>query len=240
MSLPFFFVKFMSEITLYGTPISQPYRAVAWLMKIKGLPFKVIKVDPMSGQAEKPQYLAIAPTGLIPAIVDEGGYTLFESAAILTYLCEKNQWTDFLPLNASVRGRIHQYLHWHHFNLRLISAQVFRPVLMEKLMGRGKAPEKTPKGVLLALDVLERFFLKVPNQFVAGTPQASIADLLAYCEMDQLEVTGLLQEELSKMPNTQSWMKRMKALPMHEEVRQELNKLGARLRVGDAVGKAKL
>ncbi len=60
-----------------------------------GLQYKVIPVDIGAGDQFKPEFLKITPNHRIPAIVDPDGpggkpFTLFESAAILIYLSEKN------------------------------------------------------------------------------------------------------------------------------------------------------
>ena len=60
-----------------------------------GLEYKVIPVNIGGGDQFKPEFLKITPNHRIPAIVDPDGpggkpFTLFESAAIMIYLSEKN------------------------------------------------------------------------------------------------------------------------------------------------------
>src|ERR1700730_453730 len=60
-----------------------------------GLEYKVIPINIGAGDQFKPEFLKITPNHRIPAIVDPDGpggkpFTLFESAAILIYLSEKN------------------------------------------------------------------------------------------------------------------------------------------------------
>jgi GSH-dependent disulfide-bond oxidoreductase len=60
-----------------------------------GLQYKVIPVDIGAGDQFKPEFLKITPNHRIPALVDPDGpggkpFTLFESAAILIYLSERN------------------------------------------------------------------------------------------------------------------------------------------------------
>lgn len=38
--------------------------------------------------------------------------TLFESPAIMGYLCDKNGWSDMYPTELVPRARVNQYLHW--------------------------------------------------------------------------------------------------------------------------------
>src|SRR5438309_1305938 len=60
-----------------------------------GLEYKVIPINIGAGDQFKPEFLKITPNHRIPAIVDSDGpggkpFTLFESAAILIYLSERN------------------------------------------------------------------------------------------------------------------------------------------------------
>ena len=60
-----------------------------------GLRYKVIPVNIGVGDQFKPEFLKITPNHRIPAIVDSDGpdgkpFTLFESAAILIYLSQRN------------------------------------------------------------------------------------------------------------------------------------------------------
>ena len=60
-----------------------------------GLQYKVIPVDIGAGDQFKPEFLKITPNHRIPALVDPDGpggkpFTLFESAAIMIYLSERN------------------------------------------------------------------------------------------------------------------------------------------------------
>lgn len=56
-----------------------------------GLPYAVHAIDLMASEQKSPEFLAMNPNGRIPVIVDRenGGFTLFESGAILLYLAEK-------------------------------------------------------------------------------------------------------------------------------------------------------
>ena len=86
-------------LTIFGVPVSQPVRAVVWPCLIKKCPFTFVPVTPgKEGKkgTRNPEYLAMNPSGQIPAINDDG-FKLGESMAILSYLAETRRWSDLWP-----------------------------------------------------------------------------------------------------------------------------------------------
>ena len=96
-----------------------------------GLQYKVIPVDIGAGDQFKPEFLKITPNHRIPAIVDSDGpggkpFTLFESAAILIYLSERNGGR-LIPKEPIGRYKCLEWMmfqmggvgpmfgHWNHF-----------------------------------------------------------------------------------------------------------------------------
>ncbi len=83
-------------ITLYcaGNPPSflQPewvrdLRAL-WAAEECGVPYRIHWLDTSKGAQREAAYKAVNPFGAIPSMTD-GAFTLFESGAIVTYLCDK-------------------------------------------------------------------------------------------------------------------------------------------------------
>jgi GST-like protein len=74
-------------IKFYYHPSPNPAK-VALFLEESGLPYEVVTVDTLKGEAQTPGYLAINPNGKVPALSD-GDAVLFDSSAILLYLGEK-------------------------------------------------------------------------------------------------------------------------------------------------------
>lgn len=62
---------------------------VLWALEESGLPYRLHPLDFEAGELESPEYTRIQPFGQIPAIEDDG-FALFESAAIVLHLAEKS------------------------------------------------------------------------------------------------------------------------------------------------------
>ncbi|TMV56839.1 glutathione S-transferase, partial [Thioclava sp. BHET1] len=60
---------------------------ILWLMEEMGLDFEVVRHSFFDKSLRRPDYLALSPAGRVPAL-EIDGEVLFESGAILEYLCE--------------------------------------------------------------------------------------------------------------------------------------------------------
>jgi len=75
------------SLTIYGVAASRAFR-VLWAARELGLPYEHVKHHYKGPEIKRPDYLAVHPLGVVPAIVDDG-FALFESLAINLYLARK-------------------------------------------------------------------------------------------------------------------------------------------------------
>src|SRR6516162_7641097 len=83
----------VAPIALYYWPTPNGWK-ISIMLEECGLPYVVHPVDISKGEQFAPAFLKISPNNRIPAIVDPNGpggapISVFESGAILIYLCEK-------------------------------------------------------------------------------------------------------------------------------------------------------
>lgn len=86
----------MTSLVLYNAPQSTCSQRVRYALHAKGLSFEECKLDLFQGDQLKPEYLAINPNGVVPALVHDGT-PIIDSAVILEYL------EDILPDTAPMR-----------------------------------------------------------------------------------------------------------------------------------------
>lgn len=77
----------MSDFILYNAPISTCSQRVRFVLHAKNIPFIEHKLDLMSGDQLKPEYLAINPNGVVPALLHQE-HTILDSTVIMEYLDE--------------------------------------------------------------------------------------------------------------------------------------------------------
>ncbi|WVT76605.1 glutathione S-transferase family protein (plasmid) [Sinorhizobium chiapasense] len=75
----------MSEYELYNAPQSTCSQRVRYTLHAKGLRFVEHKLDLFRGDQLKPDYLAINPNGVVPALV-HNGTSVLDSSVIMEYL----------------------------------------------------------------------------------------------------------------------------------------------------------
>jgi glutathione S-transferase len=88
---------------IYGVPLSVHTRKVILAARIKSIAHEMVPVVPVVPGNPPPDWRAISPTGLIPAI-DDDGYVLADSTAILLYLERKVPEPALLPSDAQDFG----------------------------------------------------------------------------------------------------------------------------------------
>jgi glutathione S-transferase len=106
-------------LRLYFHPASTYARRVRIALLEKGVEFEPVVLDMAARAHRAPDYLAVNPYGRVPAI-DEDGFILYESSAILQYLEATRPRPPLAPADA--RGRALVDMH-----LRLCDLQMARP-----------------------------------------------------------------------------------------------------------------
>ncbi len=115
-----------------------------------------------------------------------------------------------------------------------MSLEVFRPCIDSIFGPRTTAipwtPQQRQEYAEKALGIARRFeaiFLgHSGGAYVNGFSRPTIADLMAYNEIAQCEQLHICKYDPAAMPMLCEWIKKMKALPEHDNVHQSINKLG--------------
>lgn len=89
-------------LTIYGVPISVHVRKAIVTAHLKGIEHRV---DPVIPFTPPPNWGALSPTGLIPAMQD-GDFTLAESAAICSYMEDLKPTPAILPADTKAASRV--------------------------------------------------------------------------------------------------------------------------------------
>ena len=184
-------------ITLYTFPTPNGHKASILLEEL-GLKYAVHKLDLMGGENRTGDYLAISPSGKLPAVVEElpGGTRrrLFGSGAILQHYAERTG--RLLPAGDA---RI-EALCWFHFGISDLG-----PMAVDLFRFAVRAPEKIPYAIDLYRGELQRYYDALEHRLgeaeYLGGGEYSIADIACYPFVAVAAEGG----RLDGRPNLQRW-----------------------------------
>ncbi len=193
---------------------SQAPRRVLALIKHLDLEAEFVEVDMMNGEFNTPDYLRMNPNAKAPTLVD-GDLTLWESSAIMTYLCIKTG-SEMWPAKAPIEQvEVLRWLSWNdcHWSPAVGSFYFEHIVKPGFRMGEPDLPllkTKTPEFIKFArvLDahLTDRRYVACDRLTIADFQLASMATDWREAEMP-----------LQGFPNIVNWLDRLMRIPAWAE-----------------------
>jgi glutathione S-transferase len=191
---------------LYGFPLSSHARRVQMLCEEIGIPYNYRTVDLDKNEQSASTFLALNPNGKVPAI-DDDGFTLWESHAIMRYLADKHRAKSWYPTEPRARASVEAWLDWNHTRLGQEAGKMAFHTLILKDKGDPARVADARKWLEKILPVMDAVLQKQPYLCGAGPtlPDLSAATNMAYLEM--------CRYDLSPYPAVIRWYEAMKARP---------------------------
>ncbi len=178
-------------LKLYGGARSRA-SIVQWYLEELAVPHEFVMLDMKVGEHRQDAFLAINPMGKVPAIVD-GDFSLWESGAILLYLSDTYESTQFTP---EQRATIAQWVLYANATL-----------------GPGIFVEATRERELHQLTALDQIFSTKPyllgEQFSAA--DVAVGSVIAYMPL-------MLKFDFSPYPKILGYLQRLSERPAFQKV----------------------
>jgi glutathione S-transferase len=144
----------------------------------------------MWGNKGTPEFLGKDPADLTPLLEDDGlpNGTLWESCAIMQYLCNKHGLEQFYPTDPGRRAMVDSAMFYLIGTLYPLVARATYPTLgFPQYPGeaatssaddatKAQAAKDAEAAIAMPLEAFDRFFLK-DSQFIGGGDTPSIADI---------------------------------------------------------------
>ncbi|MCC7273003.1 MAG: glutathione S-transferase N-terminal domain-containing protein, partial [Alphaproteobacteria bacterium] len=102
------------------------------------IPFTREDIGGPFGKNNEPAYLALNPNGLVPTI-DDDGFILWESHAIMRYLATKHRGTALWPEELQARANVDRWMEWGNTT----AGPAITPMFLQLV--RTPAPDRDPK-----------------------------------------------------------------------------------------------
>ena len=204
---------------LYYHPVSTVSRPVLLLISEAAINVQLEVVDLFSGAHLKPPFATINPSKQVP-VLDDDGFVLTESSAILKYLAEKVGAPTY-PQDLRQRARINERMDW--LNTGLYRDLGYGLIYPQCLPTHKRPDDRVQAGIIAWareksrgwLDVLDKDMIGA-NAFICGD-RITIADYLGASYLTLGEVVHL---DYSPWRNVCRWLDAMKARPSWRSVNE--------------------
>jgi glutathione S-transferase len=199
---------------LYQHPFSSASFKVRAVMHELGLACELVEVAMQKGEHKTPSFLAMNPNGKVP-VLDDGGFYVWESNAIICYLAAKKPESGLLPTDPRGMGAVQQWLQWQATTFANSINEVMNETVYLAFIGRPKDEQKYAAGlekVRRDLGVLEKSL--AGKEYLCG--KLTLADFSIVSKMLLRKQMGF---DLEGFPNVKAWAGLLEA---RESVRKSL------------------
>jgi len=104
-------------LRLLGRSNSLNVRKVLWLCEELALPYEQELWGAGFQPTSDPAFLALNPNAMVPVIIEDDGFTLWESNTICRYLAARHGRDDLLPTDLRAKANIERWMDWQATDL---------------------------------------------------------------------------------------------------------------------------
>lgn len=199
-------------LVIWGRDNSVNVQKVLWACEEMALDFKRIDAGGQFGVTNTPEYRAMNPNGLVPTM-DDDGFVLWESNAIVRYLASNRAPGTLLPDDPKVRALAEQWMDWMNSTywpaIRLLFLGLIRTAADKRnLKALDESRQKTA-GLIAMLDAH-----LANNEYLAGA-QFTAGDISVGCGVWRWLALPIDREE---MPNVRRWFDLLSERPACKKV----------------------
>jgi glutathione S-transferase len=201
-------------LTLYEGPLSPNARKVRLIAAELGLPLNRVKLSFAKGETQAAAYRAKNPNGTVPTL-DDDGFVLWESGAILRRLAAKRPERALLPAAPATAALVDQWLCWWIAQPEAALMRLAWERLIKPALGR---PGNDPSIVADAEAALDRFLPVLDAQldgrdYIVG--RLSLVDFAAGPWLDVAPAT--LRVDVDRYAHIRAWLARLRAKPYWQD-----------------------
>lgn len=193
-------------ITLHGFDVSTPNNKVRYVANYLGIEYKYNVINAFEGEHQTEAHRKLHPAGKVPVIEDEG-FVLFESNAIIKYLAEKAN-SSLYPKEFAQRALVDQWMDFVSIHVGNGINRVFGNRVIFPRVGM----EVDERSLQDGLSFLERFLPIIDDQLKANDHLAgnelTLADFTLIATLDPLELSEV---DVSAYANLAKYRDRLRA-----------------------------
>lgn len=190
---------------LYVDPVSVTSRPVMLFIAESGMNCEMRVVDLTAGDHLKEEYGKVNPNRLVP-VLDDDGFMLSESSAILKYLADKID-SPLYPKDLKQRARVNERMDW--FNTQFYREFGYHLVYPQVLPHHERPSRAVQEGTLAWGQERARSVLKVLNDHFLGDGRYLCGDSLTLADLlgSSMVLAGqLIRADISPYRNVTRWL----------------------------------
>ncbi|WP_434300502.1 glutathione S-transferase family protein [Corallococcus exiguus] len=194
---------------LYFHPLSGNSRRVLLVAAHLDIPLERIVVDLTTGKQREESYLGINPNGRVP-VLDDGGFVLWESRAIMVYLAEKSPGQTLLPTDAQGRADVNRWLFWCSSHMAPANTVLVLENFVKQRTGRGPPdPAEVARGEALFAQTAPVLDSHLAGRTWVTQERLTLADLSLAASF---ALAGPARLPLEGYANLRAWLGRVQQL----------------------------
>lgn len=191
---------------LYFAPKTRSTRP-RWMLEELGLSYELVPIDMSKGEHKRPEYLRVHPMGSVPALEDDG-HPIFESAAILQHLADKQPEKGLAPA-VGTKERA-EYYQWMMFCMATLEPAIVAVAEHTRFLPEAeRVPSEAERGRKRFVELSRMLEEKLRGrEFLVGE-RFTAADVLMASILGWAGSTGMLAD----FPGLQAYVQRHMARP---------------------------
>ena len=199
-------------LVIWGRNNSVNVQKALWCCEEMGVAYKRIDAGGAFGVVNTPDYRKLNPNGLVPTI-DDDGFVLWESNAIVRYLAAKHGHGGLSPSNPRTHAIADQWMDWQ--------VSLFWPTIRALFMGLIRTPEaerdhKAIEGSRVkTAEILGIVESHLGSRAFLAADALTIADIPLGCSIWRWMALPI---ERPRMPNVERWFDALTQRPAYKKI----------------------
>jgi glutathione S-transferase len=194
---------------LYFHPMSSNSRRVRMAALQLDVPLELVLVDLAKGEQKGPELLRMNPNGRVP-VLDDDGFFLNESHAIMQYLAVRTPGQKLYPTAPQPRADVNRWLFWSAQHLQPAVSVLNWERVIKPFLGRGDAdPREVARGEQLVTECARVLDAHLEGKEWVAQGALTLADLALAAS---LMVTERARLPIADYANLQAWFARVREL----------------------------
>ena len=199
-------------VKVYGRSNSANVQKVLWVCEELEIPMQREVVGGDSPKTRDPSYLILNPNGLVPTI-DDDGFVLWESNAIVRYFAAKHGSGTLWPLEPRERADADRWMDWASMTVAAAMGPLYRQLVRTPADKRDPAAiEESRQKALDAWKILSNDLSR--RDYVAGT-RFTMADIAL--GVHAYRWFNLQIQRPSMMLGLQNWYAKLTTRPAYKK-----------------------